>query len=225
MLEKQKGKKRVSVGRSWLFSYSLFLLVLLLIGCLLINVVEGVVVGDDLCHNYDLDYCNCDVDCSRNNTICVSALTDNNVKLMCSASADRINMARHQGFEGYCAKVWSRVVVDSQVFDKYVVSGTSYCPKKESVVVVNDSSGGGEFVTSSHLPSPSNFSNTSSFVSTGTDQNKKRPQLLLKTTMSIVVVLCLILVWLAVKLFKLKKKLEGLKRIIELRYDGRKDLK
>ena len=86
----------------------------------------------DRCHSYDLEFCDCDSECDGEK-VCITSTTPDNIKLMCSASADRINMARkYEGKLGFCAEVFSTVVFpDGTANTRYVTEGSLYCPVKE----------------------------------------------------------------------------------------------
>lgn len=99
--------------------------------------VLGVSRADDLCSPKQLSYCSCDRNCPSDQ-ICITKSTEDNVKLTCSLSADRINIARQNGRDGFCASVWSRTVApDGTVFDNYETEGTLFCPVMIIETVIN----------------------------------------------------------------------------------------
>lgn len=211
MLVKHKKNKK------WLISFFLYLLILLLFGISLIKSVTAQTVVEDCEVSPNINFCDCDYDCTGLNEICVTEITNNNIRELCDSSVTKINLAkRYESKLGFCAVIHSTMIFpDNTKNTKFFSEGTRYCPLKK----INDSENTINVVNNS----------TPFVINTSINSSQENQSIVETNTMIIKIAsltplllscFLLIIVVLATLFIKEKKKNKGLRGIIELRYGG-----
>lgn len=224
-----EAKKKI--GKKWMISFLLYLLALLIIGCTLINTVsaQGITAKETCDVDPDIVFCSCDMDCLGKNEICITEITPDNVREMCSAYSTKINLAkRYENKMGFCAVIASKVTFPDGTSSgiSFVDEGTVYCPKKEE----EEETTADMLIAKSNLEIPSIINSSSSLNGTKLVEGTGCVSPQKNNTLTFVALFCVVLffstsLFLLIKLLKTHSRLKKMNILIGTVYGGESELK